>query len=320
MSHVPHGSPLPLERATPYSAPVPPRLERFLIPDFHYIAALYALVSAFLFALTNHFQSIGLKGGADVRSGSLVNIATGTLMYWAIAPFYLEGWYWLTWACAIFALIGVFRPSLSSAMALSSIQHMGPTLTSALTACAPIFGAAYALVLLGERLTFKIALGTLLVIAGAVVAAYRRQGVLRDWPMWALILPIGAAFVRASGHVGTKLGLEDVPSPSFAVLVSNTVSLIVAATVFRVEGRPFRGDLHSHKWFIAGGVAAGLSLHFLNSALQIGTLISVVPIVSSAPVFTLLLGMLIFKREIITWQTLVTMALVVPGVILVVMN
>lgn len=291
-----------------------------MIPDFHYTAALYALVSAFLFALTNHFQSIGLQGGADVRSGSLINIATGALMYWALAPFYLEGWYWLTSACALFALIGLFRPSLSSAMALSSIQHMGPTLTSALTACAPIFGAAYALVLLGEHLTFKIAFGTLLVIAGAVVAAYRRQGVLRDWPLWALILPIGAAFVRASGHVGTKLGLEDVPSPSFAVLISNTVSLIVAAIAFRIEGRPFTGDLHSHKWFIAGGVAAGLSLHFLNSALQLGTLISVVPIVSAAPVFTMLLGVLIFKREIITWQTFLTTALVVPGVILVVMN
>jgi uncharacterized membrane protein len=291
-----------------------------LIRDFHLTAALYALVSAFLFALTNHFQSIGLRTGGDVRSGSLVNIASGAVMYWVLAPLYLEGWYWLTGACAMFALVGVFRPSLSSALALSSIRHMGPTLTSALTACAPIFGAAYALVLLGEQLTLKIALGTLLVIAGAVLAAYRGQGVLRGWPLWALILPVGAAFVRASGHVGTKLGFEEVPSPSFAVLVSNTVSLVIAAAVFRMEGRPFMGDLHCHKWFIAGGAAAGLSLYFLNAALQVGTLISVVPIVSASPVFTMLLGMLIFKREIITWQTVLTIGLVVPGVVLVVMS
>jgi drug/metabolite transporter (DMT)-like permease len=49
-----------------------------------------------------------------------------------------------------------------------------------------------------------------------------------------------------------------------------------------------------------------------------GTLVSVIPIVSASPVFTMLLGYLVFKREIITWQTLAAMALVIPGVILVV--
>ena len=287
--------------------------------DFHYTAAAYALISAFLFALTNHLQSIGLRC-SDARSGSLVNIAAGAVMYWLLAPFYLESWFWLTGACALFALVGLFRPSLSSAMALSSIQYMGPTLSSALTACAPIFGAVYAILLLGEQLTLGTALGTLAVVAGCAVSAYRRQGVLRDWPLWTLILPLGAAFVRASGHAGTKIGLEEVASPWFAVLVGNTVSLVVMAVAFRVEGRTFTGDWSCHKWFVAAGIAAGLSLHFLNSALQMGTLVSVVPIVSASPVFTVLLGYLVFRREIITWQTLAAIALVVPGVILVVMN
>ena len=122
---------------------------------FHYTAAVYALISAFLFALTNHLQSIGLRG-ADARSGALVNIATGAVMYWLLSPLYLESWFWLTSACALFALVGLFRPSLSSAMALSSIHYMGPTLSSALTACAPIFGAAYAILLLGEQLRQQI--------------------------------------------------------------------------------------------------------------------------------------------------------------------
>lgn len=280
-------------------------------------AVVFALISAFLFALTNHLQSLGLRG-SDARSGSLVNIAAGTVMYWLLAPFYLEGWYWFTGACALFALVGLFRPSLSSAMALSSIQYMGPTLTSALTACAPIFGAFFAVTLLGEQLTLRIAIGTLAVIAGCGISTYRKQGVARDWPLWALILPLGAAFVRASGHAGTKLGLEEVASPSFAVLVSTTVSLVVATIAFRIEGRTFTGDLGSHKWFIAAGIAAGLSLHFLNSALQMGTLVAVVPIVSASPVFTMLLGYLVFKREVITWQTIAAMVLVVGGVILVV--
>jgi drug/metabolite transporter (DMT)-like permease len=290
-----------------------------LSSEVQYTAAIYALISAFLFALTNHLQNRGLQG-SDARSGSLVNIAAGAVIYWVFAPFYLESWYWFTGACALFALVGIFRPSLSSAMALSSIQYMGPTLTSALTACAPIFGALFAVLLLGEELTPRVAIGTLAVVAGCAISTYKKQGVLRDWPLWALIMPLGAAFVRAAGHAGTKVGLEEVASPSFAVLVGNTVSLVVAAIAFRIEGRTFTGGLRSHSWFIAGGIAAGLSLHFLNSALQMGTLVSVVPIVSASPLFTMLLGYFIFRREVITWQTLATIALVVPGVILVAMK
>ena len=281
-----------------------------------YYASLLALVSAFLFALTNHFQSIGLKG-ADVRSGSLVNIASGTAIYWLISPFFLESWYWLTWGAFLFVLVGVIRPSLSSALALSGLRLMGPTLTSSLTATAPIFGAVLAIAILDEKLTLPITIGTLAVVAGAVVASYRGEGVARGWPLWALVLPVGAALIRAIGHIGTKLGLESVPSPSFAVLVSNTVSLILVAAAFRIEGRLFTGTFRDHAWFCAAGVAAGLSLHCLNSALQIGSAVTVVPIVSASPVFTMLLGLLVFRNEAFSWRTLFTIALVVPGVMLV---
>lgn len=279
-------------------------------------AVLLALASAFLFALTNHFQSLGLEG-SDARTGSLINIATGAAFYWLLAPLFLESWYWLTWGTALFALVGIIRPSLSSVLAIQSIQVMGPTLTSALTASAPIFGALFAVFLLGETLDLKTGIGIAAVIAGAVVASYRRQGLVRDWPLWAIGLPIGAALVRASGHAVTKIGLEEVPSASFAVLVSNTVSLAIAAAAFRIECRPVSGTARSFKWFIASGLAAAVSLHFLNSALQIGDLVAVVPVVSATPVFTMLLGLFVFRRERFSWRMVATIALVVPGVILV---
>jgi len=48
--------------------------------------------------------------------------------------------------------------------------------------------------------------------------------------------------------------------------------------------------------------------------------VAVVPIVSATPVFTLLLGLLLFGRERITWRTLATIALIVPGVVLVALH
>jgi uncharacterized membrane protein len=161
--------------------------------------------------------------------------------------------------------------------------------------------------------------GTAAVVAGAAVAAWNPRGLKRSWPLWAIVLPLGASLIRAIGHIATKYGLLEVNSPSFAVLVGNSVSLCTVV-LFRREGAPVSGARAGNLWFFAAGVANALSLQFLNNALAIGDVVAVVPIVSATPVFTLLLGMLYFGRETITWRTVATMALIVPGVILVALS
>ena len=284
--------------------------------NFPYLAPLYALASAFLFALSNHFSNMGLIG-SDARTGTIVSIFASAVIYWIFAPFFIERWYWLTFAALLFGLVGIFRPALSSVLAITSIQKMGPTLTSALTASAPLFGAFWAITVIGETLTWKIALGTLAVIAGAMVAAWNPQGVKRDWPLWALILPFGAAFIRATGHAVTKIGLGEVPSPSFAVFMGNTVSVATSGIAHKLEGRRLQGTRQSMLWFVAAGVANALSIQFLNNALFAGSLLTTVPIVSASPVFTFMLGYFVFGREKLTWRTAATIALIIPGVILV---
>jgi uncharacterized membrane protein len=280
------------------------------------LAPLYALCSAFLFALSNHLMHLGLEEG-DARTGTFVSIAASALIYWLAAPLFLESWYWFTQACLLFAMVGIIRPALSSALAAASIKMMGPTLSSALTAVTPLFGALFAIAFLGERMTLPIAIGTLAIVAGAVVAAWSPQGVKRSWPLWALALPLGASLIRATGHAVTKVGLAEVASASFAVLVANSVSMVSSVAAFGVQRRPLSGTLRSHLWFVASGVAVALSLQFLNNALQVGDMVSVIPIVSATPLFTLLMGFFWFGREVITRRTVATVGLIVPGVILV---
>jgi len=287
--------------------------------DFPYLVPFYGLVSALLFALSNHFTNMGLER-SDARSGTLVSVATSAIAYWLFAPLFLKSWYWLTTAALMFAIVGIIRPAISTTLAISSIKMMGPTLTSSLTAATPIFGSLFAIVILGERLSTPVAIGTAAVVAGAVVAAWNPKGLKRTWPLWAIALPLGASLIRAIGHIVTKYGLLEVDSPSFAVLVGNTVSLGTAVLVFKRERQPLSGATRSNLWFIAAGIANALSVQFLNNALAIGDVVSVVPIVSATPVFTLLMGFFYFGRETITWRTVGTIALIVPGVVLVALS
>lgn len=287
--------------------------------DFPYLVPLYGLASAFLFALSNHFTNMGLER-SDARSGTLISIATAAIAYWLLAPFFLQSWYWLTTAALMFAIVGIIRPAISTTLAISSIKMMGPTLTSSLTAATPIFGSIFAILILGERLSSPVAIGTAAVVAGAVVAAWNPKGLKRTWPLWAIALPLGASLIRAIGHIVTKYGLFEVDSPSFAVLVGNTVSLGTALLVFKPERRPLSGAGRSNLWFVAAGIANALSVQFLNNALAVGDVVAVVPIVSATPVFTLLMGFFYFGRETITWRTVATIALIVPGVVLVALS
>jgi drug/metabolite transporter, DME family len=289
------------------------------------LTVLLALASAFLFAVSDQLAHRGLET-ADARSGSVVSVAVSALFFWLFAPWLLKMEYWWTNAALIFAIIGIFRPSISIYLAMIGIGTLGPTLASAFSSTSPLWGSILAVTALGETMTPTIAIGTLSVVAGAIVAAYRPQGIFRNWPLWALLFPLGAAIVRSSGHVATKYGYEELPNAYFASLVSITVSAVLGWAVFRLQGHCFKGGadarqwLATYKWFAVSGTLNGMSIYTLNTALEQGSVVTVMPIASAGPVFTLLLGLFVFRRETITWRTVASIALVVCGVLLVILR
>ncbi|MEM1306003.1 MAG: EamA family transporter [Pseudomonadota bacterium] len=283
-----------------------------------YVPQLLAVVAALAFALSNHLQSAGLTGGADMRSAVLVNIVTGATVYWLASPFYLEWTDFETRAALLFALVGVFRPPLSMTFSMLSIRTMGPTLASAFASTAPMFATAFGIVLLGETLTWPVAIGTALIVAGAVIATLKPAGLKRDWPIWAIGLPLLTAAMRAGAQGITKIGLEDVPNALFASLLGYSVGACVVAILFVIQQRQFTGTWMQHKWFVLAGLCSSFGILCLNTALKLGTLLTVSPIVAVSPVFALMLSVLVFRRERVTARTIGAIALVVPGVILLV--
>lgn len=283
------------------------------------IPVVLSLVAAFLFGLGIQFARMGL-GHIDPRTGTLITIGTATLLYWAASPWLLQRHYWLSPAIGLFAAIGLFRPFLSANLAMAGTQHLGATISSTLASTSPLFGVALGVVLLGESLGFDIAFGTAAIVAGVALLSWRGD-VSRAWPWWALLLPIGAAFLRSVAQAFAKLGMESLPSPYFVGLVGYSVSFLLAIVDHRRRGVALESVMRRGSgWLAVAGLCYGFAILALNTALGCGRLSVVAPIIACAPLFTLLLGVSLFREQAITRRVVLAVALVVPGVVLISMD
>lgn len=284
------------------------------------LPALLALLSACLFAIANQVIGVGLEK-MDNRSGTLINISTTAIMFWLFSPFFLLSDYWMTKAMLLFALAGIVQPALSVTLATEGIKRLGPTLSSGLAATNPLFAVILAVLLLGETLTWPIAVGTGAVIAGIIVSAHSRgHGGTLNWPLWALLLPLGAAFFRASSLSLVKLGFDVVPSPYFAVLVTYTVSFVIISANFGLSRHRLPRFNSGYKWFFLAGILNGVSILSLSFAAKLGQIVTIAPISACTPIISMLLGLFVFRREVITWQIVLALMLVVPGIIFIIVQ
>ncbi len=282
------------------------------------IAAAIAMAVSINFGIASHIQHIALDH-MDAATGTLVNIATTSLIFCALSPLYLDLDTLVTLPILYFAAAGVIVPSLSITFATLSVKTIGPGLTAGLAATSPIFALIIAVIFLGEVITAPILAGTLIVICGVMLIAGTRSGqTTSTWPLWAISLPLVAALARGIAHPLMKLGLTDLPSPLTAGLVSTAVSLIVLSVLRLSSQRGLPPWNRGYLWFALCGVINALGIVGLGIALNIGSVIVVSPLIATTPVFTLLLGYMVFRREVVTWPNVAAIVLIIIGCVLIV--
>ena len=286
--------------------------------DAHLLPIVLALSAASLFGISNLVARFGLRH-ADALTGSLVSIGSTAAFYWVLFPFFLREADWtadrLLVFLAVFALIGLFTPSISQFLAFEGNRRLGPTISGTVAATAPLFAASSAVLVLGEQPTLNVGLGTLGIVAGVMVLSWRGRGV-RDWRYWALLFPLGAAILRGIVHMAAKIGFAEAAAPFTAALVTFTVSLLVVLLAHRLSGRSLaraapRGGL---RWFVVTGVLNGTALGILYAALSLGQVIVVSPVISTYPLFTFVLS-LMFGIERLGPRIFVGVVMVVGGAI-----
>jgi DME family drug/metabolite transporter len=285
--------------------------------SYNFLPVLLSLVAAFLFATGIQFARVGLEQ-VDTRTATLTQIGAATLLYWIAAPFFVDAWFFASPAIVLLAAIGLFRPFLSANLAMAGTRLLGPTISSTLASTAPMFGVFLGVLVLGESLTLPVICGALGIVLGVACLSWKGD-VDRAWPLWAIALPVGAALLRTLAQMFAKIGMESIPSPFFVGLAGYTVSFAIALITARgpIGRRSGRLWTPGSKWLVITGICYGFAILSLNTALQCGQLVVVSPIVACSPLFSLLLGRLVFRERSIDRRVVLAVVLVVPSVVLI---
>lgn len=289
-----------------------------------WLASLLALAAAALFGFNVHIHRKGLDGVGGM-TGAFLSVASMAVAFWIFAPFFIE-WEWFSRpGTLIFALAGIFFPAMGQSLQIIGVQRVGPALTSALGATAPIFAVFPAVLILGEAFGLQAAIALALMVGGLILSALPRKGFTRNWPLWALLIPLGASAVRGLSQPAVKQGLQTVPSPFFSALITASVSTLVLAVIVAIRRRQTTGpkpapNMRAVGWFVVSGIINGLGILSINSALSLGDVTMVAPLVATAPLWALLFGWVIFRRETLTWRHLMIASLVVAGAVLLVLR
>ena len=280
------------------------------------LPSLTALFAAIAFGVSGVTSKRGLAF-VEPLTGSLIAVGSCLGLYLLSMPLWIGSGGWFSAGFWVFALMGIFQPSLSNYLANQAYRRAGATVVSTFSGTAPLFAAAFAIAFLGERLTLVIALGTALTVFGLATLSWMPRGAGRLVTV-ALLFATATAAIRGLNHAIAKVGIDLLPNVLMAGFVSFAVSFAVLLVVYRLSrGRlPRRVPRAGVVYFVLTGVSIGAGMGFLFAALSLGTVVVVSPITATYPVFTLLLAAAL-RDERITGKVVGGVGLVVAGVMLI---
>ena len=198
-----------------------------------------------------------------------------------------------------FALVGAIGGLGGRYAGMISIKLVGLARTPILTQTGLVWSSGLAVLLLGERLTPLVTLGTLGVMAGGVLLLYDGKAAARRIPRAYYLIPVaGAAFASVS-HVIRKYGFLHIPSVPLGMGVSNltTLALLMASAFFLPSLKSGPLTRRALTITVLGAACNFLAAFFFWGAIKNGEIVQVVPINRLSVLIVILLSWLFFRKQ-----------------------
>jgi uncharacterized membrane protein len=277
---------------------------------------ILALTSALASAGSTILIRQGLRGSTPY-TGFWINLVVGTTGLW-VAVALTEGFAHLSIrGLAFFALAGLIGTTGGRLLRFVSIDQVGASISSALINLNPLVSTGLAVLLLGERVTLPILVGTVVIVIGTILLSIggRQLGVRPAQ----LALPILSAVCFGVVAILRKTGLSHT-GPVLGSAINASTALVAFTAFLLASGQ--RGAMVSRgrtlAYFIAAGVAENAAVFMTVVALGLGTVSVVTPLTATAPIFTLFLTFAFLQGiERLTARIVLGTLLIVLGVYLI---
>lgn len=281
------------------------------------VSSFLALSSAALFAANALCVRWALRG-ATAATITLVSIVTNLVILWVAAGVSGSLAQAAQGPAVVFLVAGALSPAFARLTLYESINLIGVSRSAMISNTTPIFSAMLAVPLLGEQVTWRIGVGTLLVVLGLAVALRPEVASTARRPWVGVALALNTAIFASLSFILRKVGMRMLPLATLGSALTMTGALIALLpyVILRARRDVLRTDRGSLKYLIAAGVlsSGGFLAYFL--ALDGGDIVRVTPLANTTPLFALVF-LHLFHSEHISPTTVLGALLVVGGMLFV---
>ncbi len=285
-----------------------------------------SLLSGFGFGSAAIFARVGMQGMSPLSS-TLLSVIVSFCPTVVLALIFAFSDIKALPAVALFwfLLLGVINFLGGRTSSYQAIGRIGASRTAAIQSTAAVFAAIFAITIIGERPHSVVLLGTLIVVAGLTTALGNslRNGDGDNRGVW---IGLGLALVAAASYGGTNVIAKELTEEYGSPLMISAAGLLfgiillspLAGTGMVREVKESKGNLKFAASAGLSGLAAATGVIALYFALQRNDVTVVSPIVSTNPIFTLVLAQIFISRmENVTKWLFLGVGITVVGVIVV---
>lgn len=285
------------------------------------MAAVYAILSAFFYALANVITKKGFQY-ADTFYAAIVSLLVCFITSLILCLFVFSPEYFFNKAIIFFLIAGIIGPFLGRLFLFEAIDRVGTSIASTLFETKPLFSVFAAVLILGEGISAAVIAGMSLMMVGTAIISLEKEGgeIRKKWTKKDLIFPFLAGACYGGSHVLRKLGINEIPVPIIAVMFQNASALAFAPFLFRSQKKRHL-SLSDRKtaWiiFTIAGVLQVAAQWCLFAALDRGAVVVVSPLTSLSTLFVLFLAILFLRQvERITWKIVLGALLIIGATII----
>jgi uncharacterized membrane protein len=280
-------------------------------------------MAAFFFACHAVFVKVGLKD-SDPMSAALISSSINVIFLWTLTILFVPLQVFMHKGIIYLIIAGLLAPCLARVFMYTGIEKVGVSIAAPLRSTFPFFAVTPAILFLGERFTAFVGIAIVSTVLGVVLLSSSPSDNVRAptqlrWEKKDLLFPFAAALFYGVSDFFRKIGMITVTSPVGGATILTTISLSFFAIIFALMKKKRSMTMGSRNalFFSLGGIFGSLGQISLLSALKKGDLIIVSPLVSTTPLFVLLLTYIFFKKsERITFRVVLGAISVVTGVVI----